>query len=226
MSNNSTPHVSKAYDSQVRKTIPYYDLFLKETIDIVDTINPNPDLWLDTGCGTGNMVELALDYFKKTKFMLADPSHEMIRVSKNKLRERDRINFIGTFPTQDLCSIDIKTPNVITAVQCHHYLDKSTREKATQVCFNLLSDNGIYVTFENICPSTEVGVNYVKERWAKYQISQLKDKTDTQNHIKRFGVNYFPITIEEHIELLKKTGFKTVELLWLSYMQAGFYGVK
>jgi tRNA (cmo5U34)-methyltransferase len=37
---------------------------------------------------------------------------------------------------------------------------------------------------------------------------------------------FFPITVEEHLSLLKKMGFNAVELLWYSYMQAGFYCVK
>jgi len=44
--------------------------------------------------------------------------------------------------------------------------------------------------------------------------------------MQRFDVEYFPINIEEHLKLLRKTGFRIVELFWYSYMQAGFYGIK
>jgi tRNA (cmo5U34)-methyltransferase len=36
-------------------------------------------------------------------------------------------------------------------------------------------------------------------------------------------MEYFPITIEEHLSLLREIGFEVIELLWFSYMQAGFY---
>ena len=36
----------------------------------------------------------------------------------------------------------------------------------------------------------------------------------------------FPITIEEHIKLLRECGFKSVDVLWTSYLQAGFWAVK
>ncbi|MGD0231966.1 MAG: hypothetical protein ABSC19_16690 [Syntrophorhabdales bacterium] len=45
-------------------------------------------------------------------------------------------------------------------------------------------------------------------------------------HRSRFGKSYFPITIAEHLELLRATGFSTVEIFWLSHMQAGFYAIK
>jgi len=45
-------------------------------------------------------------------------------------------------------------------------------------------------------------------------------------HIKRFDSEYFPITIVEHLDLLKETGFGDINLFWYSYAQAGFYAVK
>jgi tRNA (cmo5U34)-methyltransferase len=53
-----------------------------------------------------------------------------------------------------------------------------------------------------------------------------KSQEEVDKHLARFGVEYFPITIEDHLKLLKETGFKNVELFWCSYMQAGFYGIK
>ena len=53
-----------------------------------------------------------------------------------------------------------------------------------------------------------------------------RGKSAAASHIKRFGVEYFPVSIEEHLSLLRETGFKSVELLWFSYLQAGFYAIK
>jgi hypothetical protein len=39
--NNKTPHESSEYDSGVRKTIPFYECFHEETINLIKTINPN-----------------------------------------------------------------------------------------------------------------------------------------------------------------------------------------
>ena len=52
MIDNITPHRSSEYDSKVRKTIPFYEHFHMETINLVKTVNPGVKKWLDTGCGT------------------------------------------------------------------------------------------------------------------------------------------------------------------------------
>ncbi|OPY25376.1 MAG: hypothetical protein A4E27_00955 [Methanobacterium sp. PtaU1.Bin242] len=45
-------------------------------------------------------------------------------------------------------------------------------------------------------------------------------------HLNRFNIEYFPIAVEKHLELLRDADFRVVELLWFSYMQAGFYCLK
>ena len=47
-----------------------------------------------------------------------------------------------------------------------------------------------------------------------------------KNEVQRFDVDYFPITIEEHLKLYRNCGFATVEILWFSCIQAGFYCIK
>jgi tRNA (cmo5U34)-methyltransferase len=226
MTDNSTPYLSSSYDIQVRRTIPYYDVFIEEAIEIVGAINPSPEVWLDTGCGTGNLVQPALERFKDTRFLLADPSKGMIDISSRKFLSQKRVSIVGICPTQDLQDMDMEKPDVITALQCHHYMDRDNRAKATEVCYNILDNNGVFISFENISPFTEEGIKYGKQRWFDFQVSQGRGETEVGNHLERFGREYFPVNVEEHIELLRGCGFRVVEILWLSYMQAGFYCIK
>ena len=64
LNDNSTPHSSYEYDGEIARTIPFYHLFHTETIDLVQTVLPDPPLWLDTGCGTG-YLEGGRDALKK-----------------------------------------------------------------------------------------------------------------------------------------------------------------
>jgi len=69
---------------------------------------------------------------------------------------------------------------------------------------------------------TEIG----KRRWGRFQKANGRTVTDVEAHLARFDTEYFPITVEEHLDLLRRSGFETVELLWYSNIQAGFYCVK
>ena len=67
---NSTFHRTEDYDLQITDTIPYYESFHLESLKLIKTILKEPEFWLDTGCGTGTLVQKAVDEFKKTNFIL------------------------------------------------------------------------------------------------------------------------------------------------------------
>lgn len=228
MFDNTTQHLSTVYDTQIMNTIPYYDCFHREIIHMIQALNANPAIWLDTGAGTGTMVRNCIDLFPKTLFLISDPSEEMLLEAQHKLSDfgTDRIQFLPPATTQNIDLNLSLRPDIITAVQAHHYLSKEQRTTATKVCYELLSQGGTFITFENIRPFTEQGIAYGKQIWGNYQMSRGKSETQVRNHIERFDNEYFPITIEEHLQLYRECGFQVVELLWFSYMQAGFYCIK
>lgn len=227
-SDNTTPHKASEYDKNIRETIPFYELFHSETIDLVKLLKPKAKVWLDTGCGTGYLVERAFLHFPYTFFLLADPSKNMLIEAKKRLQQipPNRIKFIDSAPSEDLSDKLNLQPEVISAIMCHHYLTLEQRRNATQTCFKLLAPGGIYITFENVRPCSENGIELCLERWKQFQISQGRSVKIVEEHRKRFNKKYFPITISEHLSLLKECGFGVVDLLWYSQMQAGFYAIK
>lgn len=218
MTDNKTPFSSKKYDEKIEKQMPFYKHFHSATIDLVTIINENPHKWLDTGCATGSFVQKAQQRFKDTTFFLADPSKAMLEIAA---KVSDNLFENGT---GKLC-FEPNYFDVITAILSHHYLNREQRHIATENCFNMLTNGGIYITFENIKPLTPFGESVSMQRWFAYK--QANDSSANENeHYSRVNKEYHPITILEHIDLLKKTGFKTVEMFWMSYMQAGFYAIK
>ncbi len=223
-SDNTTPHTAETYDPQVHRTLPYYDSFHDETLNLIKATHVKPKLWLDTGCGTGTLAHKAQKQFPETRFVLADPSPQMLKAAKQKLADYNNMEFVEA-STEKLSTLP---PNfdVITAIQSHHYLQPQENDAATKICFDLLAPNGVYVTFENIRPFTERGIEIGKENWKQHQITSGRDPVTAEAHMKRFELEYYPLTVEEHLALLRKTGFSVVELLWFSVLQAGFYCIK
>ena len=82
---NATAHPAHQYDAEVRKVIPFYDAIQNETLDLVRSVAGEPALWVDTGAGTGALVERALAAFPRTRFVLADPSEAMLAQARLRL---------------------------------------------------------------------------------------------------------------------------------------------
>ena len=224
MSDNKTAHSANEYDLGIQKTIPFYNVIHSEIINIINVYNKKPDKWLDTGCGTGTFIENAQKTFSDTKFFLCDPSIEMLNIALTKCKHN--VESIGSI---DTISIDKRWNNqfdIVTAIQCLHYLDKKGRVDSLTRCFDILKNNGMFITFENTRPLTKDGESLYKDYWKKFQIKAGKDEEKAELHIQRYDVEYFPISIIDHIDLLKKTGFRVVELFWYSYMQSGYVCIK
>jgi len=224
LSDNKTAHNAAEYDEKISATIPFYNLFHQTVIEFVQSVEKSPDKWLDTGCGTGSLFIEAKSSFPETHFVLADPSEKMLNIARLKTATDKKRSFV----LKDSESLDYESDSmdVITAIQCHHYLDEQARIRAVKNCFRMLKPGGIFITYENIKPLSAGGLPIALKRWENYQISKGKTQTEAKQNINRYEKEFFPISITQHIHLLNEAGFSAAEILWASYMQAGFWAIK
>ncbi len=228
MSDNLSPYSSSQYEEGMLKTMPYYESIYFETISLIRYLRPNVYKWLDTGCGTGSLISRAYPVFEGTKYFLADPSEEMLNKAQQALSKipTSQLEILGSIGTENLPDHCANSPQVITAILAHHYFARKEREIATKRCFHLLEKDGLYITFENIYPSSEEAKEIGLGRWKQFQMSKGKSEEEANRHISRYNKSFFPVTVDEHLKILKDAGFRIAELFWYSNMQAGFYAIK
>lgn len=223
MNENKTPFKAADYDKNIRRVIPLYDLIYEQIIDLISVyFGERPVSILDTGCGSGNFGALAFEKLSVKEMTLCDPSEGMLEVAREKLHDRN-CDFckLGSEDLEERGRFD-----VVTAIQSHGYFDRPGREKAVRNCYNALKEDGLFICFENTAPFTEQGREIMLKRVAAFGISAGRTPEEVAAHTARYGTQFFPLTISEHLELMNKTGFRTAELFWHSYMQSGFYGIK
>lgn len=222
MNDNKSAFSSSDYDRKIKQTLPYYDDFYKQVIGLVKIMKPNPVTWLDIGCGTGKMGSVAFENIEIEKFVFCDSSDEMIGIVKERFNCQQ-----AQFSVCDVQKLHYANEfDVITAIQVNHYLHINERRIALQKCYEALKEKGIFISFENFAPFTDLGKSVYLERWKRYQMEQGKSPQECNKHIERYGKDYFPISLSEHRELMQDCGFSVVEVLWLSNMQVGFWGMK
>ena len=222
MSDNKSAFNSNEYDRKIKQTLPYYNEFYEQVIELVKVFHNSAITWLDIGCGTGKMGSIALENIELEKLVFCDSSDEMIRIAKERFQR-----FNTEFSVCDIQNLEYTDEfDVITAIQVNHYLQMEERKIALQKCYKALKENGLFISFENFSPFTDVGKIVYLEKWKRYQIEQGKSFEESTKYIERYGKDYFPITLEEHLTLMRNSGFRAVEILWLSNIQVGFWGMK
>ncbi len=220
---NASPMASGDYDRQIANSMPYYREFLEQILDILQQRGLGEGAWLDLGCGTGTLAALAHERFPQVRFVLADPSESMLKLAQGKLKG------LGA---EFLCAGSEELPafpgrfQVATAVQCHHYLRPEERERVVERVFTSLSEGGIFLFFENIVPEDGSLMEFEMRRWARYRVEHGFPADAVEEFLARCGVNYFPISIPDHLALLRRKGFRHMRVFWQSYLQAGIYAIK
>jgi len=222
MNDNISAFNTMEYNTKIKQTLPYYDEFYKQVIELVKTFHSGAVRWLDVGCGTGKMGSVAFENVALEKFVFSDCSEKMIKIVK------ERFDFENTeFVVCDAKELDyVNEFDIITAIQVNHYMNETSRKAALMKYYAALKNNGLFISFENFAPFTDLGKSIYLERWKRYQLEQGKSLEECNKHIERYGKEYFPISLSENIELMKNCGFKIVEILWLSNMQVGIWGIK
>lgn len=227
-SDNTTPHSAADYDASVRQTIPHYELMQAEVVDLALSLRPDARLWVDTGCGTGYLISLALGAFPATGFVLTDPAEAMLGQAKARLEQKgqSRIRFLPSTRSEGLRLPGNDKPQIVTAILCHHYLQAEQRRSATRACHDVLEKGGAYITIEHTAAGNDAAQRVNMDRWRRFQLARGRTEAEVAHHLGRFGTSYFPITAAEHLRLLRETGFAVAEVFWSSFVDTGFYAVK
>lgn len=223
MSNRKAAFSAESYDKDIVNTIPYYDEVYNQIADMVSVAFLNKAVsWLDLGCGTGKMAKVALEQCNVEKMICTDNSSAMLEVARQKISS-SYVEFLK-LPMEE---IDFDSQfDVITSILVNHYLSYEERMIAVRNCYNALKKEGIYITFENFAPCDGTMKKLYLKRWEKYQYSKGKSIKECEKHLSRYGTEYFPITIQEQIRILRECGFRSIEIFWCSYMQVGILARK
>lgn len=223
MSNRKMAFSAESYDRDILNTIPHYDEVYNQISDAVSVAFSNKAVsWLDIGCGTGKMAEVAFEQCNVEKMICTDNSSAMLKVAKQKIN----------FSSVEFLSLPIEEINydsqfdMITSILVNHYMTHGERMIVIRNCYHALKEGGIFITFENFAPCDEAMKNLYLKRWKKYQYSKGKSIKECEKHLSRYNTEYFPITIQEQIKMLRNCGFMSVEIFWCSYMQVGILAKK
>ena len=210
------------YDKNIVATLPYYEEYFKQIIEIVYTAFHMPIAWLDIGCGTGKMADMAIRNLQVENMVCCDNSPQMLKIAKERICSL-KVDFRETLIQNLQYDSDF---DVITAILITHYLKHEERIASITNCYNAIKENGLFFTVENFAPNNDIFKRLYLERWKNYQYENGKSEEECQSHVLRYNTEYFPVTITEQIHVLQECGFRNVEIFWCSYMQVGILGIK
>lgn len=126
MGDNISAFNAEEYDKNIKLTLPHYEDIYETVSEVVNVYFNRPVTWLDIGCGTGKMEEVAFKSCETEEITACDFSPKMTEITEKRFKKRG-IKCI-TSSAFDLCA-DI-TFDVVTSIQVFHYLHEEERIRA------------------------------------------------------------------------------------------------
>ena len=219
--------VAKVFDDMVSRSVPYYTEMQRMTGELVaEFAKPGTNLY-DIGCSTATTLLLLDDIVDPAvKFIGYDNSPEMLEKARTKITET------GTKREFDLITADLHQPfsienaSVVSMILTLQFLRPLHREKVVQNIYDGLNKDGCFVLIEKVTSEDTIFnrlfiKNYYDfKRRNGYSEIEISQKREALENV------LIPYRMDENFDMLKRVGFKTMEVYFRWYNFCAIIAIK
>ncbi|MCO4292036.1 class I SAM-dependent methyltransferase [Solitalea sp. MAHUQ-68] len=189
-------------------------------------IVPNASTILDIGCGAGNYTLMMLSKLPNLNCTLVDLSKPML----DKAFERVSAQTNGKV---DVIQSDIREAElndnqydiILAGAVLHHLRDDTDWETTFTKLYKLLKPGGCLMISDLITQDTEFLNEYTWERYGDY-LESIGGKEYRQKVLDYVAKEDSPRSMNYQLDLMKKVGFTSVEILHKNMCFGAFGGIK
>lgn len=202
------------------------EISLELLTEAAKRINPKASNLLDIGCGAGNYTLKMLSKLQGMNCTLIDLSKPMLdkayeRVSKETFNKVEIIQ-------GDIREIDLPDRHydiILAGAVLHHLRDDADWESVFTKLFNVLKDGGCLMISDLVTQDTKVLNNYIREKYGDY-LAETGGEEYKKRVLAYVDKEDSPRSLNYQLSLMKKVGFKNVEILHKNKCFAAFGAIK
>ncbi|MDR0747277.1 MAG: class I SAM-dependent methyltransferase, partial [Helicobacteraceae bacterium] len=189
-------------------------------------IRPHAKTLLDIGCGAGNYTIKMLSKIPNLECSLLDLSSPML----NKAHERVSVHTTNNVRTiqSDIRTALLKEEYfdiILAGALFHHLRNDDDWEQVFKKIYNLLKPNGCLMISDLVIQDSDVLTKYSWECYEKY-LKKIGGNEYSQKVLDYIEKEDSPRSINYQIELMKRIGFRSTEILHKNICFAAFGGIK
>jgi tRNA (cmo5U34)-methyltransferase len=217
--------VSLAFDSHVRKSVPFYDEIQRMVIELSEYFVRDETVVYDLGSSTGTTLDLlsrAHTGKQDAQFFGFDLSKFMIKEARKKVN-RSNVRFYQ----KNILDVEFSPPaNFVTSLFTMQFLTLAERRRLLANTFEGLIEGGGLLIVEKV--SSEYSV--FEDMWTElywdfkrrqgFTPEQIVEKANSIRGVMK------PLTTEENIDLLWQSGYSRVDICFKWYNWAAILAIK
>ncbi|WP_025741512.1 class I SAM-dependent methyltransferase [Aquimarina pacifica] len=189
-------------------------------------IQPNAQRVLDIGCGAGNYTLKMLSKIPNLQCTLVDLSRPMLdsALGRVSLHTNQSVRIIQG-DIRDVLLEENHFDIILAGAVLHHLRDDKDWETVFKKLFSLLTENGCLMISDLITQETYAINEYTWQRYGEYleSINGKEYRDKVLDYIKKEDS---PRSMTYQLDLMKKVGFGTTEILHKNMCFGAFAGIK
>ncbi|MCO5241858.1 MAG: class I SAM-dependent methyltransferase [Chitinophagaceae bacterium] len=181
---------------------------------------------LDIGCGAGNYTLMMLQKLPGLNCTLVDLSKPMLDRALERVSEKTT----GVVKTLQGDIREVNLPEnsfdiILAGAVLHHLRDDKDWEVLFSKLYRLLKTGGCLMISDLVIQETEAISDYTWERYGDY-LEEVNGKAYRQKVMEYIKKEDSPRPVTYQLELMKKAGFRSVDILHKNMCFAAFGGIK
>ncbi|MEH1828494.1 MAG: methyltransferase domain-containing protein [Nostoc sp.] len=221
------------FDTGIRQLLPRYD----EMLEVISHCLPSTSRRiLELGCGTGELSLKILNRFPDAQVIALDYSPRMLQFAQDKItavgyKQRwtgIQADFGDWANNPEKLDIDSKFDVCVSSLAIHHLQDEMKLKLFERIAASLTQDGCFWNADPTLPESPALAEVYkaAREEWAVEQginLIEIRAKRATST-TQGYSSQDQLASLDAHLQMLSKAGFKTVAVPWKYYGLAVFGG--
>ncbi|MBN2520688.1 MAG: class I SAM-dependent methyltransferase [Bacteroidales bacterium] len=189
-------------------------------------VNPNAKKVLDIGCGAGNYCIMLLSKIQNLDCTLIDLSPKMLEKAKERINSISKGKVI--LINKDIRKVELPDQEfdiIMAGTSLHHLREEEEWQQVFEKIYRSVKNGGSFWISDIILHDHPQIQKYMYKRYEEYLVNfggeELKNWVNEQIEIEDT-----PRSLNFQLDLLKRVGFKQVEILHKNSVYAAFGGIK
>tara|TARA_A100001234_G_scaffold173107_1_gene154550 strand:+ start:35 stop:745 length:711 start_codon:yes stop_codon:yes gene_type:complete len=216
--------VAKNFDNHIKKSVPGYE----EGHNLVAKLAPffigsENSKFLEIGCSTGSLTKKVRQMTERSdvEFVGIDVEEEMIKFAKKNNKYKN-----CNFEIADIRDYEINNFSVITSYYTVQFINPSIRQIIIDKIFKSLNWGGAFIFFEKVRGPDARFQDILQTLYTEYKISEGYNEKEIIGKTLSLKGILEPFSSSGNIEMLKRSGFKDINLIFKRLCFEGYLAIK
>lgn len=218
--------VARVFDDMIGRSVPAYDSVQQQIAKLLQKLAPQFKKLVDLGCSTGTLMFYLDEVLQsQSNYIGIDNSQSMIDKANERLSE---LKLSGTmnFICADIQTSDIQSADVVILNYVLQFLDLDAREALLTRIHSQMQPGSILILSEKTQNTTPQLANAFVAIHENFKQGNSYSRLEIAQKRKALENVLVPLSFTENLDMIRNSGFSTVDCFFCWFNFASFVAIK